>query len=330
MNSSMNFIKYNREGRHKPKKQEAHQIIDITLWPGGEEIKPYEEGAREKNKITCPSEAPFPFLIPGHHYMFKQSNHRYPTQFWVEIIAYRLGCLMGVRVPPAFVGIDTTRKIGGAVIEWFYNYPGEVVEEYVPGGDLFQKLNPQYERKKGKQHNLMDFTKVVAERDLVQNWQEEWAKIFCFDALIGNTDRHQDNWGILHYQAGDCFSPAFDNGTAMGHEIIDRKIPNKVNDLEKYVSASKATHHMKWDRHDEKKIKHVDFLKKLIEQFPKTKEHIYHCLNFSTKSFEQEVCELLDLSNALSEDYVKLNPERGNFIIKLIEYRFQKVLEILT
>lgn len=60
------------------------------------------------------------------------------------------------------------------------------------------------------------------------------------------------------------------------------------------------------------------------------KEHIHYCLNFSTKSFEQEVYELLDLSNALPESYVKLTSERANFIIKLIEYRFQKVLETLT
>ncbi|HLG29522.1 MAG TPA: hypothetical protein VI387_04870, partial [Candidatus Brocadiales bacterium] len=46
---------------------------DITLWSGNEEIKPYEEGAREKNIITCPINTLFPFLISGHDYMFKQA-----------------------------------------------------------------------------------------------------------------------------------------------------------------------------------------------------------------------------------------------------------------
>lgn len=326
----MNFIKYNGEGNHQAKNQKAHQIIDITLWRGNEEIKPYEEGAREKNIIMCPTNPPFSFLILEHNYMFKQSNHHYPAQFWVEILAYRLGCLMGVQVPPAFLGIDTRRQIAGAVIEWFYDYPGETREEYIPGGDLFQKLNLTYERKKGKQHNLMDLIKVIEDRNLAENWQEAWAKIFCFDALIGNTDRHQENWGILHYEVGDYFSPAFDNGTAMGHEIIDRNISTKLSNLEKYVWAPKATHHMKWNREDEKRIKHIDFLKQLAEQFPTMKENMYRCLNFSLKSFEKEVFELLDLSNTLSEPYVKLTSERANFIIKIIEYRFQKIMETLT
>lgn len=325
----MNFTKYNGQGNHQVKNQKSHQVIDITLWRGNEEIKPYEEGAREKNIITYPSNAPFPFLIPEHGYMFKQSNPRYPTQFWIEILAYRLGCLMDVQVPPAFLGIDTRREIAGAVIEWFYDYPGESREEYIPGGDLFQKINPEYDRKKGKQHNLIDLIKIIEGRDLAQNWQEAWAKMFCFDALIGNTDRHQDNWGILHYRTGDYFSPAFDNGTAMGHEIIDRKIAAKLGNLEKYVWASKATHHMKWYREDEKKIRHIDFLKQLAGQFPKMKEYMHRCLNFSPESFEQEVYNLLDLSNTLLEPYVKLNSERANFIIKLIEHRQEKILEIL-
>lgn len=326
----MNFTKYNGKGNHQAKNQKTHQIIDITLWRGNEEIKPYEEGAREKNIITCLTNPPFSFLIPEHNYMFKQSNHRYPAQFWIEILAYRLGCLMSVQVPPAFLGIDTRRQIAGAVIEWFYDYPGETREEYIPGGDLFQKLNLAYDRKKGKQHNLMDLIKVIEERNLAENWQEAWAKIFCFDALIGNTDRHQENWGILHYEVGDYFSPAFDNGTAMGHEIIDRKISTKLDNLEKYIWAPRAAHHMKWNREDEKRIRHIDFLKQLTEQFPKMKEYMYSCLNFSLKSFEKEVFELLDLSNTLSEPYVKLTSERANFIIKIIEYRFQKIMETLS
>jgi hypothetical protein len=30
-----------------------------------------------------------------------------------------------------------------------------------------------------------------------KGWLELWVKMFTFDALIGNTDRHQNNWGII-------------------------------------------------------------------------------------------------------------------------------------
>jgi hypothetical protein len=31
---------------------------------------------------------------------------------------------------------------------------------------------------------------------LKTNWQQWWVDALLFDALIGNTDRHQDNWGV--------------------------------------------------------------------------------------------------------------------------------------
>jgi len=53
--------------------------------------------------LYCPSPAPFAFLRPGHRYLFKRSSPRYKEQFWVEIVAYRLGLEMGIAVPPTFV-----------------------------------------------------------------------------------------------------------------------------------------------------------------------------------------------------------------------------------
>ena len=57
-----------------------------------------------------------------------------------------------------------------------------------------------------------------------------WARIFAFDALVGNTDRHQENWGLLWSNTGGIprvrFSPAFDNGTSLGHEITEAALPN--------------------------------------------------------------------------------------------------------
>jgi hypothetical protein len=59
-----------------------------------------------------------------------------------------------------------------------------------------------------------------------------WAKALTFDALIGNTDRHQDNWGIIITRQTEApnkikkmrISPVFDNGTSMGHEISPRAV----------------------------------------------------------------------------------------------------------
>ena len=326
----MTFIKYNYQDGDIAKRQVAGQLVDVTLWRKNREIEIYPEGARAKEKITCPEVPPYPFLIASHDYLFKQSNPRYPAQFWVEIIAYRLGRLMGVPVPPAFIGIDKPRQVAGAVIEWFYNYPGESVELYTRGGDYMEKLNPAYDRKKGEQNNFIDLTEVIRQIKMTQNWQEHWAKVFCFDALTGNTDRHQDNWGIVHWQDQKHFSPAFDNGTALGHEIIEKNLKAIAQNLEKYTMGKRATHHSKWQRNDMHKIGHFDLLKKLKSIYPSMASFMNECIGFSTDSFAQEVAGLVELSNTLEAPYAKLTAVRADFIINLVEFRKKKMLEFLT
>jgi len=326
----MNFFKYNGEGICKLKKQSVGQLIDVTLWRKFNEIEAYAEGARAKEIITCPTNIPFPFLISNHKYLFKQSNKNFPAQFWVEAIAFRLGCLMDVPVPPAFIGFDRQYGTAGAVIEWFYDYPGESPEGYTRGGDLISTLIDNYDRKKGTQHNFMDIITIIEGLNLSKNWQVDWVRLFCFDALIGNTDRHQDNWGVIRSEEGDYFSPAFDNGTAMGHEILEPDLDKKLHSFDKYVLGNHARHRLKWDRNDHNRIKHFDFLQQLIIHYPNMKQHMQACLEFSKESIAQEIYGLLDLSNTLPEPYAKLTSNRANFIIKLTEYRLEKALEILT
>lgn len=330
----MIFYKYNGSGANwQGKRQKANQLIDVAEWGRSEEIEPYQEGARAKNKVYCPAPAPYSFLIEGHDYLFKQSHKRYPAQFWAEVIAYRLGCLMNVPVPPAFVAIDSRRALPGAVIEWFYNYPNEPREVYTSGGDPIQKLIPDYDRKKGEQHNVQDIISIIErlerEGGLAEDWQKIWGRIFCFDTMIGNTDRHQDNWGIVEHGNSIYFSPAFDNGTALGHEIVEQKLASLLAAPERYARSPKATHHLKWARSDSKKLPHFDLPQRFLKQYSDIPEDMRLCVSFPMDAFKEQMMELVALSNTLPYEYGKLTPQRAEFIIRLTECRRRILLEIL-
>jgi hypothetical protein len=64
-------------------------------------------------------------------------------------------------------------------------------------------LIPDFDFEKSKQHNLstlFDLCEIFEEGSLFQkDWKEHLIKMFTFDALICNTDRHQDNWEILYF-----------------------------------------------------------------------------------------------------------------------------------
>lgn len=347
------------------KSQKADEVVDIANWPVGEFV--YPEGAREKSLLYCPTSAPERFLITGHPYLFKYSSHNYPEQFWVEILTYRLGCMIGVPVPPAFVAYDSREERVGALIEWFLKYPSrptrigpfgrwllknfrglisriivetmyyisspeDAAERYVPGGDIMQRVIPGFDRKHGTQHNWEDaraWCKALEQHGgLIENWQSYWAKVFTFDALIGNTDRHQDNWGIIfHFNPREKakvevrFAPAFDNGTSMGHEIIDRKFSafNDDNRIATYVQ--RGTHHMKWHRSNAKRLAHSKFLKRLCEEYPEMRKWMLECLQFDRDSLENMVFELTKYNVP-----VKLAEERAKFMVKLLLYRQQYLL----
>ncbi|MEO5369702.1 MAG: HipA domain-containing protein [Magnetococcus sp. DMHC-1] len=208
--------------------QQASEIIDIDGWHSDDQFPIYPEGTREKSLWIAPCFPPMPFLTGGHHYLFKHASQRYPTQFWCEVIAFRVGCMMGIPVPPAYAAWQSSKKQSAALIEWFYRMDENV--RYEAGTVHMKRVIPDFDVKKGKQHNIETVLVILNEIDsaLIQ----DMVRILVFDALIGNTDRHQENWGILW--RGDPLqpelAPAFDNGTSLGHEIMDKNISNFASD----------------------------------------------------------------------------------------------------
>lgn len=316
--------------------QSSNQPIDVSDWRRDEEFAEYPEGARDKTLLYCPSPPPYGFLKENHRYLFKLSSTRYPEQFWVEILAYLIGIQMDIPVPPAVAAFDSKKNQSGALIEWFLK-PVTLLggnETYIPGGDYCQQYIPTFDRKKGKQHNFETITQIFNELGR-SDWKNYWAKTFLFDALIGNTDRHQDNWGIiltpyLHPQNIDFkkimrIAPVFDNGTSMGHEISSTKFKNYENNsnVERYVS--KGRHHMKWSINDSMSMEHISMLKKFTKEYPETHQLMIECLNnINLEDFKT----ILDMLVAFDVP-VRLTAERADFMLRLLQFRYQRLLHEL-
>jgi HipA-like C-terminal domain len=312
---------------------QMNEPVDVAYWLRDEEFAEYPEGARDKTLLYCPTSSVNQFLRTGHRYLFKRSSPRYEEQFWVEIIAYRLGSQMGIPVPPAFVAYDSKKGQSGALIEWFLNQVDSFsYEAYIPGGDYCQQYIPNFDRKKGEQHNFETVAQIFTDLSKKHpsfntDWKSYWAKALTFDALIGNTDRHQDNWGIIVNPTNDemRISPVFDNGTSMGHEIFSNKFAlyDDKSRLEKYVS--KGWHHMKWKLNDTSPMEHLELLKKFAGKYPETHTVMLDCL----KNINYEILkDILDNLTACNVP-VRLTAERAAFMLKLLQFRHQRLLSEL-
>lgn len=159
------------------------------------------------------------------------------------------------------------------------------------------------------------------------DWKNYWAKAFAFDALIGNTDRHQDNWGIIvNSNTNEIrICPVFDNGTSLGYEQKPEKFSlfEQDNHLKRYVS--KGRHHIKWDQNDAKGTGHSELLQKLVQELPETQKVMVDSLKkVNSNSFE----EILDYLKSFNVQ-VELTAKRAEFMLKLLKFRHTILLEAL-
>ena len=290
--------------------------IDVTGWTLDEIFGEYPEGARPKRAYFPPGDSALPdFIRPTRRYLYKRSDRKYPDQFWGEIAAYRVGCILGVEVPPAYAACHTKDGNCGALIEWFYE---DGKASFVAGGQYMQRMMPEFDRKKGELHNFQSIRAL--------------GRLFgiaaLFDALIGNSDRHQDNWGVLIQKQKNKtkikLSPLFDNGTSLGHEYFTENIQDWKD--ERYQSyIRRGTHHLRWDKSDAKKCQHLELLVKLQANaggsLPKLRQKL---VDFDMRKLEEELDELCHL-----EMLTPLTYERKNLYIRLVALRRERILEAL-
>ncbi|WP_144402996.1 HipA domain-containing protein [Yersinia ruckeri] len=291
----------------------------------------YPVGARAKSLLLSPSTF-IPDIKPSWRYLFKKSVKYYPDQFWGEIIAYRIGSQIGVEVPKAFPAVRSTEsgKVEcAALIEWFHDKDNE---RFVHAGDYFVKLDENFDRERGTRHNLNGF--IILARMHKTNWKDWLLDMALFDALIGNTDRHQDNWGFIFSPTeteegrNHCrLSPLFDNGTSLGHE----RFPDRVSSWSHQqlsVYIHRGTHHMRRSHpeHGFTNLKHIDFLRELVEANPTAKDYLATKITLINGDFlDFMLSELTEI-----ECPVPLTEMRANWIKRLTIQRIEYIKGIVT
>lgn len=147
--------------------------------------------------------------------------------------------------------------------------------------------------------------------------EAEFIKIIFLDYLIGNTDRHQSNWGILKKDGEIAgMAPIYDNGSSLCSYIPENQIDDFLGtDRLKFNALvdTKSRSRIRIDKHNKKEPTHLE----VIEYLKANRKDFYNNLNNVNENINRDkIRKILDNINEIS---VKRKELIEKYILKKIE-----------
>lgn len=219
--------------------QELYRVVDVK-----EAIDP---------KVTPDLEDPVVGEPMGSKEKFRYRDRenvrwlfKYPREntgeHWAEKIAAEVASHLGIPHGSAELAVYDGKR--GSVSKSFANESQG--QELVHGNQALAETVSGYgtEEKRFRQSDhTLENIRLALERgtDDAEESKRQFAKYVVLDALIGNTDRHHENWGILRTRTGggwtSTLAPSFDHASSLGRELSDEKRTQRLteNSIDGYI-----------------------------------------------------------------------------------------------
>lgn len=147
-------------------------------------------------------------------------------QHWAEKIAAEIAGVLGI--PRAEVELAVFTGEQGSITKSFVIndlelvHGNQILSAYVLGYNPEKKFH-QADHSIANVFSALD--RVFVENVAKQKAKALFAEYMILDALIGNTDRHHENWGVLRRRKDDewdgFLAPSFDHASSLGRELRD-------------------------------------------------------------------------------------------------------------
>lgn len=217
------------------------------------------------------------------------------------------------------VGFNTQNTILG---KYMYNGKEKIVcacEDFTNENyDLYEfeslALSTNPDKKIGTE--LEDILEVVEECKMIDtiDTREKFWDMFVIDSIIGNTDRHNGNWGfILNNKNKEItFAPIYDCGSCLNPMLEDKEM-EKLNDTELKNLAINCYSCIK---ENGKKINYMTYIKSMKnEECNKAIYRMYHKIDI------EEINKFID-------EILYMSDVRKDFYKKIIKLRYDIVKEV--
>lgn len=171
---------------------DAPIYINIDSWPKLRELN--TTGTRDKGVYIAPSGKTFYFKTS-----IKQNKKDYPYEFWSEIAASQLGMLLALPVLPYHIA-SCNDKIGCISP----NMIDLRTEELIEGVNLIIEFEPDFRNYCKTNHHFNKIETALKSVGLIE-FRRIAVEMVLFDCIIGNTDRHSENWALIRNKVGNTY-----------------------------------------------------------------------------------------------------------------------------
>ena len=166
--------------------------------------------------------------------------------------------------------------------------------------------------------------RVFEKREAAEETEQGIAGYLILDAVIGNTDRHHENWGLLRRRVGSRWAgrlaPSFDHASSLGRELLDRKRLQLLKERRVRQYSEKGRGGIYWSRGARYGPSPLELVRKAVAAHP--------------ISFEASLERLTDLRDALVSEIVNWVPSdwmsrsAREFAIGLITCNRNQLMEL--
>jgi len=166
-------------------------FTDISNW----NKKPYSStgGTRAKN-IYIDLDKDQEYFFKGSKKL-KDGSFKYPDEFWSEIISSKVGQWLGFNLLDYNIAYDINdeQQIGCISKSMVIHTENKLSEgvEYLRGYD------PSYIPSEDEARYTFEFIRKTLKSFELSETEKDFVEMLVFDAIIGNSDRHQENWGFI-------------------------------------------------------------------------------------------------------------------------------------
>ena len=207
------------------------------------------KGSRQKKLVTDRNNEKAIFKYERSDYLCSEACS--------EKLSYEIALFLGYECARIELAMDNNQKLG--ILN--YLFLDKDVAEHM---DAVVYLNTKNEARE-KYYNISNIKQCLD--NLNESLFKDFIKIMIFDALVGEQDRHEENWGVQNIRGNYKLSPLYDNGCNLLREFKNEKLAeqyyNGQKDFEAYIRRSQT---IIYKDNSNKKFKHfelVEYLNKL-------------------------------------------------------------------